>query len=81
MKKLQGQYCDSIKIKFDSILSNNHGYKMICKIFEITSGEEKNVYFSRLLIFYLFYMCLLCDRCRADTKYRTVCRSYWGGPR
>jgi len=26
-----------------SVLNNNHGYKMICTISEIISGEEKNM--------------------------------------
>lgn len=42
-KTLQGQHSDSIKTKFDSVLNNNHSYKMICKISEIISGEEKNM--------------------------------------
>jgi len=41
-KTLQG-HSGSIKNKFDSVLNNNHGYKMICKISEVISGEEKNM--------------------------------------
>jgi len=37
VKKLQGQHSDRIKTKLDSVLNNNAGYKMICKIL---SGEE-----------------------------------------
>ena len=43
VKKLQGQHSDSIKTKLDSVLNSNAGYKMICKISKILSGEEESM--------------------------------------
>jgi hypothetical protein len=43
VKKLQGQHSDSIKTKLDSVLNSNAGYKMICKICKILSGEEESM--------------------------------------